>query len=459
MHAARDVPCSFNWAWSARQPVSPPPGVDGLLGDDPYGAESAGFNCRYWAGTGLPFEYMSNRFISGLGDWNSGTPAMFCYRAAASIANGGGFWLIDRMLPDGTLQEESYRAMSAPFQFIQERLDCVRGSEHVPEIGVLHGWTHLVGPDLRYFPDADAREERGFAYRGASEMLTQWGRHFTGLGEDRLIERANDYRLLIVPEQEFLRADVAAALRDYVERGGNLLVTQAAGVEPVPEMLELAGVAADGFTEADHGYFASPGPNEPPVLQRTPFARLRLDGAQALLGYLRPVGGGARFGHGCAPPEGEGGFPAVTLHRYGRGQVACVGAPLFASYRRYYDHHLAAVALHVIDRLLPDPLVRLDGPPNVEVSAMRRGDDLLVHLVNHNARERRSNWFAAVVQFMPELRDLAVSVRTSGAPVRVLSMPGEQEPDAVESGGYLRVTVPRLHYMASLLFPGYFAAG
>ncbi len=455
MHAVRDVPCAFNWMWSARDPNSPPAGIDGLLGDDQYGGESASYNCRYWAGEGLPFEYMTGRFLAGLGDWNSGTPTMYRYAAAASIANGGGFWLIDRMMPDGSLQEEAYRTMAAPFHFIRRRLDYVRGARHVPEVGVLNGWTHLVGPDLRYFPDNEARGRRAFPYRGASDLLTTRGRHFTGLSEGALVERAADYRLIILPEQEFLRDDVADALRGYVEGGGRLLVTQSAGAGPAPAVLELAGVSVEGFTEANHGYFAG----ETPVLQRSPFARIAPGTAAPLRGYVRPVGGGARFGHGFAPPEAEGDFPAVTLNHVGQGQVAYVGAPVFESYHRYYDHHLAAVLLELVDRLLPDPIVRSEAPPNVETAVLRRGDDLLVNLVNHNARERKSAGYVSVVHHMPELHDVRLRVRCAPGVGRVLSVPEERELPFRESAGYLEIVVPRLHIMESLLLPGYFGEG
>ncbi len=455
MHAVRDIPCIFNWMWGARDPTPPPEGIDGLLGDDQYGGESATYNCRYWAGCGLPFEYMTGRFVAGLGDWNSGTPTMYRYAAAASIANGGGFWLIDRMLPDGSLPEEAYRLISAPFHFIRRRLDYVRGARHLPEVGVLNGWTHLVGPDLRFFPNAEERRRRGSAYRGASELLTTWGRHFTGLSEQALVQRGSDYRLIIVPEHEFLRDDVAAALRDYVEDGTYLLVTQSAGAEPIAELLELAGIRVDGFTEADHGYFDG----EPDVLQRSPFARIVPDGAEPARGYRPPVGGGARFGHGFAPGAQQGQFPAITLNRFGRGLVGYIGAPVFAGYHRYYDHHTARVVLDVIDRLLPDPLVRSHAPANVETSVTRKEDDLLVHLVNHNARERKSAGYVSVVHHMPELRDLRFDIRSAPGAHRVLSVPDERELAYRESDGYLQLVVPRLHIMESLLLPGYFSAG
>ncbi|MFW6189256.1 MAG: alpha-L-fucosidase [Planctomycetota bacterium] len=452
MHAVRDVPCCFNWMWCASEPLSPPEGIDGLLGDDQSGGESASLNCRYWAGVGLPFEYMTGRFVAGLGDWSSRTPTMLRHTAAASIANGGGYWLIDRMLPDGSLQEEAYEAMAAPFQFVRRRLDYVHGARPVPEIGVLNGWTHLAGPDLRYFPDYEERQRRGLAYRGASEMLTRRGRHFTGLNEDALVERAGDYRLIVVPEHEFLRDDVKGALREYVEGGGCLLITQSAGAEPVPEMLQLAGVAVEGYTEADHGYFAG----DRPVLQRTPFARIEPKTAEPLGAYLLPVGGGAQFGHGYAPPEREGDFPAVTVNRCGRGRVIYVGAPVFESYHRYADHHIAGVVLKLIDRLLPDPVVRLHGPPNVETSVMRRGEDLIVHLVNHNARERTSAGYVAAEHHMPELRDVRLDVRAAPGVQRVLCVPDERELPWRESAGYVELVLPRLHIMESLLVPGYF---
>ncbi len=174
---------------------------------------------------------------------------------------------------------------------------------------------------------------------------------------------------------------------------------------------------------------------------------------------MRPVGGGARFGHGFAPPAEEGDFPAVTLNRVGRGQVAYVAAPVFESYHRYYDHHTAGVVLDVIDRLLPDPIVRSHAPPNVETSVMRRGDDLIVHLVNHNARERKSAGYVSVVHHIPELRDVRLEVRAAPGVERVLSVPDERELPGRESDGYLQLVLPRLHIMESLLLPGYFEGG
>ena len=171
---------------------------------------------------------------------------------------------------------------------------------------------------------------------------------------------------------------------------------------------------------------------------------------------MRAGDGGKAFGHGYAPPAGRDDRPLVTSRRVGKGEVVYVAAPLLKSYLNYQDPRIAALLLSLVDRLMPEPAARITTRAQVEMSLMRRGDDLLVHLVNHSGKERLGGYYYPVTEYIPEIRDIEVAVRSTAARP-VLRVPQGERVAAEQSGAYLRFRVPALHVMESFLVPSYFA--
>jgi len=448
-----EVPVVFNWMWGTRIPTPPPPGIGRLCADDRGSGTIASLHCRFFAGTGYPCDYFTGRFLHGLGDWNSAPDVSLQYTAAASVANGSTFWLIDRMLPDGSLDEPAYDSMKAVFGFVKERADWLIDARHVPEVAVLHAWSTLVGDNMQFYAEPRTRRERSEAFEGVSRMLMEHGRHYTALAEHTLNARVGDYRLVIVPEQEFLSEQTIETLTGYVEAGGRVLITQATEGTPDPRLLELAGVEFDGLTGPDYGYVDA----EPPVVIRGKFARIRATEAEVLRPYIIPLGAeerAASFGHGFAPPT-EPGFPAVTARKLGRGEVIYVAAPAFKSYCNYQSYLIAGLLLELMDRLLPDPVVKVSTPAQVEMVAMRRADDLIIHLVNHSGRERLGGYHWPVTEYVPEVRDVRVMIKATSRTDSVLHAPSERMRTRMRDG-YAELVLPGLHVMETLVVPDYF---
>ena len=117
---------------------------------------------------------------------------------------------------------------------------------------------------------------------------------------------------------------------------------------------------------------------------------------------------------------------------------------------------MAGLLLGLIDRLLPDPIARVQAPPHVEMVLMRRGAHLLAHLVNHSAKDVMSKEGVPVAFHTPEIRDIGLSVRAGDRRVRVLAVPSGDELPVTMRGGYAAVAVPRLKTMESVCVPGYF---
>jgi hypothetical protein len=460
VHAANPkVAILFNWEWGTRTPVLPPPHITRLAADlIPTGTVASAI-CRYFAGTGYPFDYMTGRFLHGLGNWNNAPGPTIKYTAACTVANGGGFYIIDRQLPNGDLEERGYAMMRDVFGFIQERRAVLEGTVHVPEIAVLHSFRSLMGDQLQFFPDHTARRERSEAFEGVSRLCMQHARHYTALGTERLLQTMHDYRLVILPETEYLEAETVAALQRYVEAGGNLLITQAAAPAGVCNaLLAWAGVTLHGFSQRDYGYFARP--DAEPIAARGMWANVTpAADAQAIVARVEPLtfgDGTATFGHGYAPPGLPSPYATAIERRVGKGRVIYVAMPVFKQYWQFQNFHVAALMLELVDRLLPDPLVRAHTDAQVELAVMRKSDDLIVHLVNHSGREQLGGYYHPVTEYMPELRGIRLAIRT-GVPGATLRLePGARRVKTAVRKGYLTLSIPSLQFMETVRVQNYF---
>ncbi len=284
-----EIAVTFNWEWGIRRPTPPPPEIDRLGADLIPSPTMASMQTRYFSSTGHPYDYMTGRFQHGLGDWNSTTRETLRVTAAATVANGGGFYIIDRQLPDGTLEERAYTAMQDVFGWLQKRRDYLVGAQPVPQIGVLYAYSHVMGPDLRYFPDGDARKERMKTFEGSVRLFMEHGRHFTVLNSETMTERAGDYPMVLVPEQEHLpqRAQGRPA---RLRRGGRPAAPHAVGGP---------GLRRRGHAGAGRRRLRGP--------QRTRLRLLRPRPAAADARPLRPRGAAGRHGapHLGRPADGR----------------------------------------------------------------------------------------------------------------------------------------------------------
>jgi hypothetical protein len=460
--AGKNIRLGYNWEYGYRRPAEVTDGINLLLADLTSNGTVASLTCRTYAGTGLAFEYMCGRFMHGLDEWNSNTPESLLHTGAVTLANGGSFYLIDRQLPDGSLEERAYQSMRDVFGYFQQRRPWLAGTTPVPEIAVLHSYRSLMGADLRYFPDGKARQDRLKPLEGVARLFMEHGRHYTVQTEPRLRRRLDDYRLVVLPELEFLEPQTVDALTTWVHNGGQLILTQAPDPANLdPALLDLAGVHVHELRKLPFGFAGI----SPPLLLRGRFARFdALPGTQTLVPYTPPVSygdGGERFGHGFAPPDAPPYSPSrdplVTLRALGTGRVAYLGLPFFRAYFDHQNPQQARLFLSILDRLLPDPVARTTTPAQHELTSMRRGDDLIVHVVSHACRERLGTYWYPVIEYLPEVRDIRLSLRDNGRIRQILSVPDGTPLPTTRNAGRVHVTLPPLTVMQSVCVEDYFA--
>jgi hypothetical protein len=116
----------------------------------------------------------------------------------------------------------------------------------------------------------------------------------------------------------------------------------------------------------------------------------------------------------------------------------------------------------LLDRIQPTPTVKVTTGAQVEMTTMRRGADLIVHLVNHSGRELLiGNWYP-LTEYMPVIRDIDVAIRLPNGADRLRVEPTlepSHEPlTAITRDGYAHMNVDELEFMESVVVPEYYVA-
>lgn len=460
-----EVSTVINWKWSATLPETPSRYVQRLAGDLFTSGAVASYFSHYWAGTGYPFDYMCGRFLHGLGDWSSNAPDTLKYTAASTIANGGSFYLIDRQLPNGQMEDRAYAIMKDVFDFVKERRDMVEDTNHVPETAVLHSLEHLVGPNFEYFPDYKGRTERMRQFKGVAKFFINHAMHYTAINMDMLKCCLQNYKLLILPETDYIDQDAKAAIMAFVEKGGKLLMIQNCHLYNMDkDLMGFAGVNYLKHSEAHYSYIAQDNNGIPdPILVRGHAALVEpLNGTKVIARFAEPLiigSDGKEFGHGFAPPTNKEGFAAATLRNVGQGAVIYVAAPLLTSYETFVNPSIASFLKKLYKMLLPAPLVEVDSRAQVEMTAMRKGNDLIVHLVNHSGKEAyagENTRHLPITEFIPELFNLTILVRSPQKSCEISSVPAGIIQKMRDENGYILLRASNLKIMSSVRLYGYF---
>lgn len=455
-----DVKVLINWKWSARLPEKPNQYVKNIAGDLFTSPFHASYFSHYWAGTGIPFDYMCGRFQHGLGDWSSNTPQTLQLTGASSIANGGGFYLIDRQLPSGQMEERSYSAMKDVFDFINARRSFVENTKHVPETAVLYSLNHLVGTDLKYFPELEIRTNRTRQFSGIAKMMIDYAKHYTALNEELLEESLQNYKLLILPEIDFISENLKERIKQFIYDGGSLLIIQNSYYPHIDQdIMSMAGVAYTGRSESGYSYLENTENEQHPILIRGNHAIVKAaNGTRVISHFIKPmlINGAEEFGHGYAPATDERTSPAITLRNYGSGKIIYVAAPLFTSYDEAINPSIRKLTMDLYDLLLPQPLVKVNCKAQTELTALRQDNDLILHLVNHSGKIVNANWVHPVIDYVPKQENLEINIFKMPKDCEIACYPEGIIKEVKIEKDYTRIVLSELDLMDSIRVEAYF---
>ncbi len=365
--------CS-NWLQTFKNPGAPAVPTDWISGDNAWvwGLDGSRCEARFLSTRGKPWDIMLWNFYCshGMGKpdspWTVKPPEMLMQEAAVLLSFGGNVQIYEHPpVRDGRLVPWRQRRLAEVSSFVKARRALCQHTETLPQVAVLHSEHHLFadvrGKNLMWNVDVAPVQGAVFSLLENSygvDILDEWA----------LLPRLAEFPVVVVPEQDRLSDEMVAALKAYAKGGGNLLLTGSA-------LFDRFGAAFLGFrslaVETEKSYAVPADDGDVPLYSKT----WRLGEATT----AEPLG---RLGRGSQLEDRLLPHPAAVVKRVGKGEVLYVPADLFRDFahNRYPLTRRFVGAL--VERLLPEPEIRVRAPACVDVALRRRGATALIHLVN-----------------------------------------------------------------------------
>jgi hypothetical protein len=294
----------------------------------------------------------------------------------------------------------------------------------VPEVAVLHLHTHFYAHNEPLFNYGTAAQP----VEGALHALLETQRSTDVLTEDAAVQRMHSYKLVVVPEQTRLSAQLVMALEAYAAGGGHVLLT---GAHVASDYPALAGVTADGEPIGAAIYLPVDGRA---VSVSSPWQPVNATGNTEVWTYrLRQQ----------EPDKDMTGEAVVTRRRVGAGSIIVVHGPIFRDYLIGHYPDLRRFIGALVDRLQIAWTVTVEAPPRLELILRRKDQRLLINLINRGAGEMHSPQRVIVEELLP-VENVTVRVRRDTAPKSISVVPKETQMDWTYAKGLLQVHLPQV---------------
>ncbi len=412
--------CS-NWAFTDHmpEPVSAP--VDFLSGDySPQDSvNSARISARYIARQGRPWDLMAWGFTTqpGQGGRSIKTAVQLEREAAMVIALGGGFQVYLGQKRDGSVHSDRIPVMAEVAKFCRERQKLCHHAVQVPQVALLYS----TAAHYRRINGLFSRDPSPL--QGTLEALLESQQSVEVLGEHNLTGRMNEYPLIVVPEWDYLEPKFRRELVAYAEKGGNLLLI---GPGPAGLFRDELGVKLEGSME-----------RKPLTLDRDQrLCTVKAASQSATLPASATAFGSLRR----AADTNSLAFPAASVARLGKGQIAATYFNFSQNYMETHDEVARRFLQDLVKSMFPAPMVEITGSGSVDVTVNRVGKQLRVNLVNTGGPHRTE----PIIDTIPEIGPLNVNIRQKSKPSRIRLEPAGQNLTFDYQAGVVRLTVPKL---------------
>jgi len=426
---------------------------------------------RYARNLGVDCMAHTGKFHTSWGDFHSfKNQAALQYECFRMLALGAKCLIGDQLHPAGKIDPHVYRLVGSVYAEVEKKEPWCRGARAVTEIGVFTP-EEFYGAAVGGLPPA---------LMGITRMLEESGHQFD------VVDSASDlsrYRVVVLPDNIPVSPVLAARLEAYLASDGALLASFESGMDEDKDAFTLkalgvrlksAGprdlqgelVRGKPFMRGDYAEYVLPVgaigqglPETEHVMYMRGMDVEAEPGAEVLANKVLPYFD-RTYQHFCShrqtPSSGQAGPPAIVQ----RGRTIYFAHPIFTQYSRNAPRWCKALFLNALGLLLPEPLVRHDGPTTLQVTVNEQAAEhrWVVHLL-HYIPERRSQDIDVIEDVIP-LYDLKVSVRVPQKVKAVTCVPEEQPADEYIRlpfewiGDRVEFVVPKLvgHQMVALNF-------
>jgi hypothetical protein len=408
------------------------------------------YTARFVRPLNLPTLSHTARFHKSWADFGGLKPeAALLYECSLILSQGMTNGIGDQLHPRGVLEKPAYDLIGRVYHHIEACEPWVHGGRLLSQIAV------IIDPDLGDRP--------GPAGLGIIRSLQQLRHQF-----DLLPSTADltAYPLVIVPEMVAVDTALADKLRAYLQAGGALIVSGSAALDGngAPILSEL-GIATHGdspftvsylrvgeqMSKRPMGSMGQRIPDMDHVMYEQGFRMSAAEGSEVLCRVVEPYfeRNYRHFSsHFQTPPDKLSPYAAIIQC----GRAITFAVPIFTAYGRHGNLSYRDILDNCIERLLPQPLIRDDGPSHLETTVVRKGGNVIVHLISFSVVRRTQD--LDIVEDAIPLVDMPLAVRVDQEPVRVLLEPAGRELEFTFQDGYVHTAVSVLEGHAMVVFEG-----
>lgn len=347
---------------------------------------------RHARSFGRPIVGMTGRFHKSWADFGGlKNQAQLDYEAGTIVGAGGAVSIGDQLDAGGKLDTAVYRAIGRTFDWLAALEPWLEDSENVAEVAIV---SDLKNSGLQEF------SEFSEGVNAAAQMMLEMGVQFAILD----IESLNDspYEVVILPDDYRPDDNAVVAIERARSAGARLVLSGRTAWDRERAEFQLARIPASIVASSPTiPSYIRAGDSAPSGTEVDPeFAYVFYDAAE----LVEPTIGGISLGelararytrtwdhfysHGQAPVGDTLGHPWGVFSE----DVLYLAAPLIGAYRSHDYWVYRALFEQAFGRLLPDRVVRYDGPHWVEVACRAQrcpGEErkrLIVHLTSYTPR-------------------------------------------------------------------------
>jgi hypothetical protein len=376
---------------------------------------------------------MTGKFSETWGHFNSyKNEAALEFECFSMLAQGGKCSVGDQLHPRGVLDEYTYDLIGSVYRQVAEVEPWCDGARAVTEIAV-------VNAEL-YDKSNERMDPRNL---GAARMLIEGRHQFDFIDEEADLSR---YKLLILADVIPTDGGFGEKVNQFLQAGGAVIASGQSGFGldgfPVQKVGELP--YSPDFLRPNAGL--SPATTTDFVMYERGVEVKAGPGAEVLARVSDPYFNRSYdvfISHAHSPFDKVTDKPGVVQ----KGKIIYFAHPIFTTYAKHSMSFHRDIVLAAIKRLLPVPLVEVEGPTSLQATLTRQGDRHIVHLLHYIA-ERRGLNFDVIEDRMP-VSESQVRVRVPGT--KAMSVPNGSPLELLREGDTCIVTVPAFEGMAMIV--------
>ena len=387
---------------------------------------------------------MTGKFHTSWGDFHSfKNPPALQFECFTMLAQGAKCSIGDQLHPRGVLDEATYELIGSVYREVEKKEPWCEGAKPVTEVAV-------------FSPEEFVGGRRPPASVGAVRMLQEGAHQFDIVDTKMDFSR---YKVLLLPDVITVSDELARRIERFVTGGGGVIASHHSGLNETKDAFNLNALGVEYLGDAPYSPdFIVPQEDIGTGLKSTEHVMYMkgtkvkpVAGARVLANVLVPYFN-RTYAHFCShrhtPSAGKVGYPGIVQN----GRCIYLIHPIFTQYNQNAPRWCKQLFLNALDILLPEPLLRHDGPTNTvaTITEQSRHHRWVVHLLNY-IPERRGEDFDVIEDVIP-IHDIRVSVRVPRKVKRVARVPQNKPLEFKQANGRVEFTLPKLegHQMIAL---------